>query len=345
MPRRIFVALSIVLFAIAVTTLSAQVFPRTEFLDEITLTDGTTLTGVIVERVPEKYVEIELYGGSRFVLGFERIESIDRTANPDYAPTWIKVDRDAVSSAMSVDGAQGRGAAGDGVASGDEAGEEAVPRPMIEGGWMLGAYVGPSVSFWRGDDWDDFIDSFPDDDESRTVGNFGMSDAGASLSYVGKPAFAGDRPFMLGVRGAAGTAYRGIDFRVDDPFGYGDFEYSETVFTLQLPLELLVGVGGDRAAVLFGAGIGSTVIFSEPSYYADFEGSDEFDDDGTYDTVGNVRPIYSVSLNALVRFGNKWVGEGRLYYDGIIIPWDNIDRDVLYSALGLTAGIGYRFGS
>lgn len=69
MISRFLAALSIVLFVLAIAAAPAQVFPKTEVLDIISLSDGSERTGVMVETVPDRYVVIELYGGSGCVQG------------------------------------------------------------------------------------------------------------------------------------------------------------------------------------------------------------------------------------------------------------------------------------
>jgi hypothetical protein len=70
----------------------AQVFPDAEHLDVIQVTDGSILVGRVIEDVPDRYIEIELYGGSTFVVAYENIVSRRQRRNPDYGTSWIKVE-------------------------------------------------------------------------------------------------------------------------------------------------------------------------------------------------------------------------------------------------------------
>jgi hypothetical protein len=57
-----FLILSLLLISFS-HNLVAQVFPDREELDVVRLVDGTVLKGVILEQIPERYLEIQLYGG------------------------------------------------------------------------------------------------------------------------------------------------------------------------------------------------------------------------------------------------------------------------------------------
>lgn len=70
----------------------AQVFPDEEQLDVIEVSDGSVLVGRIIEDVPDRYVQIEVYGGSTFVIAYENIVDRRQRRNPDYGTSWIKVE-------------------------------------------------------------------------------------------------------------------------------------------------------------------------------------------------------------------------------------------------------------
>jgi hypothetical protein len=75
-----------------------QVFPDREYLDVVTISDGSVLVGRITENVPERYVEIEVYGGSVFVVAHENITSIEERPNPDYGERWIRIELGTLSA-------------------------------------------------------------------------------------------------------------------------------------------------------------------------------------------------------------------------------------------------------
>ncbi|MDA3950849.1 MAG: hypothetical protein PF508_16705, partial [Spirochaeta sp.] len=78
------VALTVALLVLCGTLAFAQIFPEEETLDVVYTTDGSVLRGRIVEDVPEEYLTIEIYGGSRFVIAVENIVEISTTPNGDY---------------------------------------------------------------------------------------------------------------------------------------------------------------------------------------------------------------------------------------------------------------------
>lgn len=304
-----------VLFFLSISILFGQVFPRVEFLDMVTLSDGTILKGVIVHEVQGRYIEIEVWGGSTFVVGTDHIESIETEENPDYGTTWIQVDLQHVQDEPVN------------VAESDW--------PLRDGGWTVGVNAGTASTFWYGNDWDE-------DTKDADVEVFWNWTAGAYCMVTGQPAFLGNGPVLLGLR--SGIDLVSVETRVqdDDPFGSGDLEYTEWFSTLQIPVELLIGIAGDQVAVMFGAGMGASVLIDEISYETDFTGTDQFEESGTLDPDTPAVPIYSLSLNGYVRLGSRWVADTRLTYDGILIPWTD-DREILYNGLAVTVGVGYRF--
>jgi hypothetical protein len=330
--RRLFFLVAFFLFT--ASHVFAQVFPKTEFLDVVTLSDGTVLRGIIVEDVPERYVEIELWGGSRFVLGYGQIESIEAEPNPDYGTTWIKVERDIVSA---LDGAR----ASDTGVTEDRNADVADAAPEAEsfraGGHIIGVFIGAAGGFYFGDDWDELIDSLPGDPEQSAEV---YPEVGLAYTFLSQPNRFSGTPWMLGFRGAFGFGTRETYVVTEDDFGE-QYDYWEWVEPVQVPIEALVGVGYDRFGLLAGVGTGISFLPGDPRYEVEGPGFDEYD---TYETDTDVVPIYSLSLNGYVRIGSRWMADARLAYDGIIVPWDS-NRDVLYSGLAFTVGIGYRFGN
>jgi hypothetical protein len=291
-------------------------------LDVVTLTDGTVLKGVILEQVPDRYLEIELYGGSTFVLGYEQIESVERETNPDYSPTWIKVDLAAIRAAE----AKGAATAAD------------TDRPSLrDGGVVLGVYYALGPGWFSGPDWDD---AFPANVEQRAAGN--VSRGGLSVRATGQPAVFEDTIWMLGFRGAVGYITRDGVFRADDPFGTGDLDYYEATDVVNIPLEVLVGGAGERFALYGGLGPGIAVLTMGPEYDVNFTGTGEFDDKDMYDTDTSVSAIVTASVNAVFRLGRSWDADLRVAYERLLLPWDS-SREVYHNAVDFALGVGYRF--
>lgn len=324
-----------VLLSLTTPLLFGQVFPKTEFLDVVTLSDGTVLQGIIVDEVPDRYVEIELWGGSRFVLGTDQIESIGEIENPDYGTNWIKIDRGGVAEIDAVpDSDSGEGDAG----AGDIGAQAPRAESFLAGGHVVGLYIGAAGGFYYGDDWDEFIDSLPGDpDQTAEV----YPEFGLAYTFLSQPNRWNDTPWMLGFRGAFGSGTRETYVVTDDDSGE-QIDYWEWVDPIQVPVEALVGVGFDRFGLLAGVGTGiSFLLPGDPRYEVEGPG---FAEDDSYETDTDVVPIYSLSLNGYVRIGSRWMADARLAYDGIFVPWDS-DREVLYSGLAFTVGFGYRFGN
>jgi hypothetical protein len=303
--------------------LDAQVYPRHEMLDVVTLTDGTVLKGLITEIVPDRYVEIEVYGGSVFVLGFAQIESITEQPNPDYSPTWIKVDLAAIR-------APDEGGAADTAADTD--------RPSLrDGGVVLGVYFAMGPGWFSGPDWDD---AFPANVEQRAAGNVSLG--GLSVRATGQPAVFEDTIWMLGFRGAMGYITRDGGFYADDPFGTGDLDDYEATDVVNIPLEVLVGGAGESFALYGGLGPGIAVLTMGPEYDVNFKGTGEFDDKDMYDTDTSVSAIVTASVNAVFRLGRSWDADLRGAYERLLFPWDS-SREVYHNAVDFALGVGYRF--
>lgn len=80
------------LLLLVAAPLLAQVFPDEEYVDVLRLSDGSILRGVITEEEPERYVAIEIYGGSRFVVSTANIVSRSRERNIDYGTKYLRID-------------------------------------------------------------------------------------------------------------------------------------------------------------------------------------------------------------------------------------------------------------
>lgn len=109
----------IVVFLFVSLSAFGQIFPDQERLDVIEVTDGSILVGRIIDDVPDRYVEIELYGGSTFVIAYENIADRRQRRNPDYGSTWIKVEIGEGASGATTGGDTGPAANGTGAGSDD----------------------------------------------------------------------------------------------------------------------------------------------------------------------------------------------------------------------------------
>ncbi len=314
---------AMILFLVIPTApVDAQVFPQEEQLDVVRLVDGTVLRGVITERVPDRYVEIQLWGGSTFVLGFDSIESIEQEENPDYGTTWIKVEIDALDRIPSRE-------------TEPEAPVFTGPRPMLAGGHSLGIHAIIGESWFTGDDYDDMMDEFPDvmDEDRQFSAEFGLV-----WTYLQPFSPRLESPWMWGLRGSIGVANRGTSFQADTETDELGIIYQETRATmLRLPLEFLVGVGFDRVAVLAGVGPGFGILLGNVEVeYSDKQGS--FSGDAETDT--DLSLLWSAGIGVLVRLGDSWLVETRFGGNGQLTSW--FDEEFLFNSWGISFGMGYR---
>jgi hypothetical protein len=187
--------------------LIAQVYPDREELDVVRLVDGTVLKGVILEEVPERYLEIQLYGGSTFVLGFEQIESVEQETNPDYGTRWIKVDLGdwGATTTETADTS--------GFRPGDNGTKD--KRSLRDGGVTVGAYLGMGNGWFSGPDAvPDTVETFETAEVSDTsMGTYG----GVMIRATRQPVFLTDTIWVWGVRGGLGVADRDSDYKFEDP--------------------------------------------------------------------------------------------------------------------------------
>jgi len=335
--------------------LSAQVYPDREMLDVVRLVDGTVLKGVILEQVPERYLEIELYGGSTFVLGYEQIESVEREANPDYGTMWIRIELGAGSGGGSeageVDGDKIVGANGD---AGGASAPDTGPRPLSEGGHMVSVYsqsflfntIGFDTGTVDGNVWEDTMSELGVDENDASSGNSGPDSVGAGLIYMWWSPLIPQRTSLLmwGVRGSIGfhMMEHYLRFDTDEP---GEIQSGEVFIGSYNRVEVhsqgLLGIAGDRVALIGGLGIG--VGFS-PENSLMYEGvtlpdGSEIDEDQTFSV--NHPFMYNASISGLFRLGRRWMIEAGIRFFGQF-P-DAYSEDVLFHGGGEHIAIGYRF--
>jgi hypothetical protein len=345
--RRLLRSISILLlFFPFLHTLSAQVYPEREELDVVRLVDGTVLKGVILEEVPERYLEIELYGGSTFVLGSEQIESVEREPNPDYGTTWIKIDLGDLDAAIA--GTTANATPGD-----------ARPRPLSAGGHMVGVYSfglipalivdSNRIGGFSAEDWDG---NLPDTDNDIEDPNMQYRDRSvhggvAGLSYTWWTPFENTERtlWMWGTRASTGyhATYSGLEERnrSTEP---RDIKLDVEAHFVPVFAEGLIGIAGDRAALFggFGLGLGLTYLRADYGYYLDYS-DDTFVDGDTNLTVRHpVTPLYSASLTGLFRLGRRWVLEAGLWANGQFVS--AFEEGFVFRGWGERIAIGYRFG-
>jgi hypothetical protein len=322
----------------------AQVYPDLEELDVVRLVDGTVLKGVILEDVPERYLEIELYGGSTFVLGYEQIESVEREANPDYGTTWIKIDLgdwDAASGETTANATPG----------------DSGQRPLSAGGHMVSVYsfgmiqefvglpFGIQSSAWTGDAWDDTLSELNIDQLSSEENTPGY--AGFGLTYAWwKPMdrVEGDH-WIWGTRGSLSFHHISSGHIEEDNRSVEPRDVYLTVQASYIPIiaEGLFGIGGEKVTVLAGVGVGLGIINDTRADYSLFysDGS-EVDEDGELTITQQVTPLYSASLTGLFRLGRRWVLEAGLWANGQFVS--AFEEGFVFRGWGERIAIGYRFG-
>jgi hypothetical protein len=346
--RRYSFALILCLLLIAFShTLVAQVYPDRQELDVVRLVDGTVLKGVILEEVPERYLEIQLYGGSTFVLGFEQIESVEQEANPDYGTRWIKIDLGAKDPESAATGGADKIVGANGDTSGDPA-PDAGPRPLSEGGHLVAGFIYGLLSTFDppfrlpidtgGLASDGLDETLTEEDQEES------SFVGAGLAYTWWRPLQDAAPAVpvWGLRGTVGYSDgwgRGKGQLVDSSEGPQEPNIAVGVSYIPLIAEGLIGIAGKRAAVLVGAGlgIGITTGNSQTEYY--------YDDSYTTEPLTitqPVTPLYGASLTGLIYLGQRWVLEAGLWASGQFAT--ALEKGYIVRGWGERIAIGYRFG-
>ncbi|MFP4211605.1 MAG: hypothetical protein ACLFR8_10210 [Alkalispirochaeta sp.] len=310
--------------------------------DVVRLVDGTVLKGVILEEVPERYLEIQLYGGSTFVLGYEQIESVEREANPNYGTTWIKVnlgDRDAV-------------------AEGTTTVSDAAPRPLSAGGHLVSAYsfgmipdlLGLSIRMggFSADDWDGDLPETDIEDPNLQYGDMNVY-VGLGFDYTWWTPFekTGSTPWLWGVRASSGfhVAYTHLqeENRAEEP---REIYISTQAIYFPVFTEGLVGISGDRAALIGGIGVGLGIAYLKEYttlwYQLDYSDGTEVDEDENLTVKHPVTPLYSASLSGLFLVGRNWVLEAGLWANGQFVS--AFEEGFVFRGWGERIAIGYRFG-
>jgi hypothetical protein len=309
----------------------SQVFPDEETLDVVYVSDGSVIKGKIIEDFKERYVKIEIFGGSTFTVSYEHIDAIEEEPNPDYNTQWIKIEIGDVSGL----GAEGTGQGQAGAA--EEEKPEREKGPYLGDGSFVSIYGGLALVDYLGGSWEETLDATNARDENGVNATIGVS-----YAY-----FQQARPFvapwwMWGVRTGFAYAPKDLTADIDDPVdGTGTGEYEFRAQVLELPFEFLMGGGGDRLVWYFGGGFGASFLTSEP--LSEFDGDDVGHPSGN-DADNPVQAFVRGTTGVYFRIGTSdWVGDVRVIYDQILTgSWYN-DYNQYYDTWTYAAGIGYRF--
>jgi hypothetical protein len=290
--------------------LIAQVYPDREELDVVRLVDGTVLKGVILEEVPERYLEIQLYGGSTFVLGFEQIESVERETNPDYGTTWIKIGLDALDNDDEEETAS---------VPEDSEVTQASPqatdrkgRPFLGQGWLVGPYLTGGRADFSGHDRDGKVTPYM---------TSGIAGIGVHAGYLVPLPSEGLHGAFWGGRGGLELSYVLTGFNFDlgtvnsvESNEREDYEYNFDFWALSLPMEAVIGYGGSRMVGYIGAGGGVMVLISESDSIWRPRGASIEDDTFEFPEFANPwQPFVQVSAGALVRLGQQVTLDARAF--------------------------------
>jgi hypothetical protein len=335
--RRYSAVLFVCLFLFSFSHIAdAQVYPDREELDVVRLVDGTVLKGVILEEVPERYLEIELYGGSTFVLGFEQIESVEREANPDYGTTWIKVDLDALGTGDEEENAAAV-ADPEGVQT-DPTATDGKGRPFLGQGWLMGPYLTGGQADFHGNERDEKVTPFM---TSVIVG------IGVHAGYLVPLPSAGVHGAFWGGRGGLELSYvlTGFYFNLGtvnsvESNERDDYEYDFDFWALSFPMEVVIGYGGSRIVGYVGAGGGVTVMISESDSIWQPRGESIEDSTFEFPEVANPwKPFVQMSAGSIVRLGTRMSIDARAFWQWHL---DSIFADAEYRFMitpGLSLGV------
>jgi len=308
--------------AILAAPLAAQVFPEEETLDVVRISDGSVLRGRIIENFVDRYVKIEIYGGSIFTVAYENIESISEVRNPDYQTQWLRIEIDP------------QALTGEPV---EEGATERVRGEYLGDGGFLTLYGGYAAVEYDGGDWQDTLDTVDARNEDGSNATFGLS---YGYFVQARPDVA---PWWLwGLRTGFAYAPKSVYAFIDDPAGGpedGDYDYSPEV--LELPFEFLIGGGGDRLFWYFGGGFGASFLVNDPpSEYNGDEVGHPSGEDPAYPFHAFVRG----TTGTYFRLGQgSWVGEARLIYDQIISGSWYDGYNQYYRTFTIGLGVGYHF--
>lgn len=205
--------------------------------------------------------------------------------------------------------------------------------PFLGTGRLIGVYAGGTYTRYGGSDYHDLFEDELDFEQERWMN----ADAGVSFTYL-RQARPDTAPWwMWGTRIALGFAAKTVDGRALEPFIDEDGERGDLEFVaraLELPVELLVGGGGDRYAGYLGFGGGASILLGEPDLV--YEGNTL----GGSPDVSPVTPFFRLSAGSLVALTSHWTGQIDLYLHNqlsSLFP----DFEMRYQSVGLSVGVAY----
>jgi hypothetical protein len=325
----------VVIITFCATLAHAQVFPLEERLEVLHLYDGTVLRGVIRQDIPDRYVELEIHGGSTFAIDYDSIRHREQIDNPDYSTLWIKVDvGDSIHALLAPDLEEL--VEKEEVEEEEEVVEERERGPFLGTGHVIGVRLGFADTVWSGRGHDDYFDNILDvnDDGSLAI------DIGASYTYMQQARPDVAPALMWGTRVSFGLTSKRVTGRGNNPADptsgdRGTVKYSARV--LEIPLELLVGGGGDRFIGYGGAGVGLAITMGDPRLT--FEGEKV---DFPYDVETPAVPFLRVSGGGLIKLTPEWSSHVDLFFHNLMSGWYSATEfSQMYTSVGLSFGLGY----
>lgn len=320
----------VVIITFCATFAHAQVFPLEERLEVLHLYDGTVLRGVVRQDVPDRYVELEIHGGSTFAIDYDSIRLREQVDNPDYSTLWIKVDvGDSIHALLAPDLEEL-------VEVEEEVVEERERGPFLGTGHVIGFRFGLLNTAWSGGGHSDYFDDTLDLNEDRSLG----MELGVFYTLLRQP-----RPeiapwLMWGTRVSLGLTSRRERGRGNDPSDptsgdRGAVRYTARV--LEMPLELLIGGGGDRIVGYGGVGGGLAVIIGDPRL--SYEGERV---DFPFDVKTPAVPFLRFAAGGLFKLTPEWSSHVDLYFHNLMTGWYSATEfSQAYTSVGLSLGLGY----
>jgi hypothetical protein len=314
----------LVLVTLLTLHLSAQVFPERETLDVVRISDGSVLRGKIIENFVDRYVTIEIYGGSIFTVAYENIEAIEEEPNPDYNMQWLRIEVSPGALRDDTDGPAAEGASRE-------------KGPFLGQGHITGLYATVAWNWYTGNDWTDTLDNVDADDSGG--GDFGA--AGFSYTYLRQARRDVAPWWMWGLRTGIGWSNKIYRADIIDPTtGIDRAEYEFIAHILEVPVEFLIGGGGDRFVWYLGGGLGGSILLAEPD--SRFDG-DEVGHPSGNDADNPLQAFFRVGTGGYFRIADSWTGDIRVTYDRMFSGSWYPDFSQEYNTLSLGLGVGYHF--
>lgn len=131
--------------------------------------------------------------------------------------------------------------------------------------------------------------------------------------------------------------------------GDADLTYTHYNTTIQVPIEAVIGIGGDRALWYLGLGSGFSWVIEGPYSNLQVSGDETpYLDDKTrggtfWPLERSTAPIYTFALGSILEIGERWVFEPRFVLNGTLNQYAQ-DFDNTTHTMGISFGFGRRFG-